>query len=238
MLEDFLNIAISQIGYKEGKNNKTKYGAWYGLDNNPWCAMFISWCANKSGILETKIPKYASCTTGFNWFKRKNLISSKPSVGAIGFVMTSSTHAEHTFIVEKFSGNYVYTIEGNLNNKVMRNKRKLSVTLKFANIKYDEYFVVGGYELLYNKALRKDHKIANNIVKIKELPKNSIARKFLTIEEKNQEKLKNQDAYLKEGSKPMIREIYKESNGRIWGRYISYWIVLQNKDKTKQAKKI
>ena len=25
MLEDFLNVAISQIGYSEGKNNKTKY---------------------------------------------------------------------------------------------------------------------------------------------------------------------------------------------------------------------
>ena len=232
MLEDFLNVAISQIGYVEGKNNKTKYGAWYGLDNNPWCAMFISWCANNAGILGTKIPKYASCTTGFNWFKRKGLISYKPSVGAIGFVMSTSTHADHTFIVEKVSGNYVYTIEGNLNNKVMRNKRKLSVTLKFANVKYDEYFVAGDYYLLYNKALRSDHKIANNIVKVKDIPKTSIVRKYLTTN------IEKSDAYLKEGTEFKVREIYKESNNRIWGKYASYWLVLQNKDKTKQAKKI
>lgn len=232
MVEDFLKVAISQIGYTEGKNNKTKYGAWYGLDNNPWCAMFISWCANQAGILGTKIPKYASCTTGFNWFKRKNLISNTPSVGAIGFVMTSSTHAEHTFIVEKVNGNYVYTIEGNLDNKVKRNKRKIGVTLKFANVKYDEYFVTGDYKLLYNKALRKDHKLGNNIVKVKDIPKNSIVRKYLTT---NRE---NADAYLKEGTEFKVREIYKESNGRIWGKYATYYLVLQNIDKTKQAKRI
>lgn len=230
MLEDFLKVAISQIGYTEGKNNKTKYGAWYGLDNNPWCAMFISWCANECGILNTKIVKYASCTTGFNWFKRKGLISSNPSVGAIGFVMTSSTHAEHTFIVEKVSGNYVYTIEGNLNNKVMRNKRKIGTTLKFANIKYDEYFVVGDYKLLYNKALRKEHKLGNNIAKVKEC--SSLVKKYLTT---NRE---NADAYLKEGTEFKVRSVFKESNGRIWGKYASYYLVLQNKDKTKQAKKI
>ena len=230
MLEDFLKEARNQIGYKEEKNNKTKYGKWYGLDNNPWCAMFISWCANNVGIMGTKIPKYASCTTGFNWFKRKNLISSTPTVGSIGFVMTSSTHSEHTFIVEKVSGDYVYTIEGNLNDKVMRNKRKIGATLKFANVKYDEYFTTGDYELLYNKALRKDHKIANNIVKVKDCSK--LVKNYLTS------KLNNADAYLKEGTQFKVRSIYKESNGRIWGKYASYWLVLQNKDKTKQAKKI
>lgn len=230
MLEDFLNVARGQIGYVEGKNNKTKYGAWYGLDNNPWCAMFISWCANQCGILNTKIPKFASCTTGFNWFKRKNLISSTPTVGSIGFVMTSSTHAEHTFIVEKVKGNYVYTIEGNLNNKVMRNKRKIGVTLKFANIKYDEYFTTGDYKLLYNKALRKDHKIVNNIAKVKEC--SALVQKYLTST------LKNADAYLKEGTEFKVRAIYKESNGRVWGKYSKYWLVLCNKDGTKQAKKL
>ncbi len=39
-----IDIAKNEIGYQEGKNNNTKYGKWYGLNNNPWCAMFVSWC--------------------------------------------------------------------------------------------------------------------------------------------------------------------------------------------------
>src|SRR3712207_8950822 len=40
---------------------RSKYGAWYGLDGNSWCAMFVSWCANEAGILNRTVPKYASC---------------------------------------------------------------------------------------------------------------------------------------------------------------------------------
>ena len=37
--------AITQIGIKESPfgSNKTKYGAWYGMDGQPWCAMFCTW---------------------------------------------------------------------------------------------------------------------------------------------------------------------------------------------------
>ena len=63
--DEIVEIALSQKGYKEGPNNDTKYGAWYGLNYNPWCAMFVSWCADQIGILNTLIPKFAGCTTGF-----------------------------------------------------------------------------------------------------------------------------------------------------------------------------
>ena len=45
--DDIVDMAISQLGYTEGPNNDTKYGDWYGLPNQPWCAMFVSWCANQ-----------------------------------------------------------------------------------------------------------------------------------------------------------------------------------------------
>ena len=64
--EEFLEIARSQIGYQEGYNNDTKYGAWYGLNNEPWCAMFCSWCCNEVGMLDVAFPKFAGCTTGFH----------------------------------------------------------------------------------------------------------------------------------------------------------------------------
>jgi hypothetical protein len=31
-----VDIAKAELGYKEIGNNDTKYGKWYGLNNNPW----------------------------------------------------------------------------------------------------------------------------------------------------------------------------------------------------------
>lgn len=126
MLEEFLNVARKELGYKEGKNNASKYGKWYGLDNNPWCAMFVSWCANQVGILGSKIPKYASSSIGYNWFKSRGLATSKPKPGYVGFLKGTTSIASHTFIVEAVDGKTITTIEGNLNDKVMRYTRKLS----------------------------------------------------------------------------------------------------------------
>ena len=46
-IEDILAIAETQVGYAEGANNETKFGAWYPMNYNPWCAMFVSWCAEQ-----------------------------------------------------------------------------------------------------------------------------------------------------------------------------------------------
>src|SRR6478609_570389 len=35
----------TQLGYVEGRNNNTKYGRWFGLNYNAWCAMFKVWVA-------------------------------------------------------------------------------------------------------------------------------------------------------------------------------------------------
>ena len=50
MRNDIVGVALTQVGYKEGSNNYTKYGVWYGLSNSPWCGMFVSWCAKEAGI--------------------------------------------------------------------------------------------------------------------------------------------------------------------------------------------
>jgi hypothetical protein len=38
--------AVSHLGDKEQPpdSNRTKYGKWYGIDGQPWCAMFVSYC--------------------------------------------------------------------------------------------------------------------------------------------------------------------------------------------------
>lgn len=140
MVEKFLNIARGEIGYKERGNNNTKYGVWYGINPGAWCAMFISWVAAQVGILGTKIPKYAGCGTGYNWFKKKGLITKNPKPGYIGFLTSTSGTSSHTFIVEKVEGTKITTIEGNLDNVVKRNTRYTTDKniLGFGIVKFEE----------------------------------------------------------------------------------------------------
>lgn len=56
-----LDVARREIGAVESPagSNRTKYGAWFGLDGNPWCMMFVQWCFAQAG---TPLPaRTASC---------------------------------------------------------------------------------------------------------------------------------------------------------------------------------
>jgi hypothetical protein len=61
-----IDIAKKEIGYKEGTNNDTKYGIWFGLNHQPWCMMFIVWCYAQAG-LSSKILKTAGCQAFEAW---------------------------------------------------------------------------------------------------------------------------------------------------------------------------
>lgn len=43
--------AESQLGYKESPpgTNDNKYGVWYPMNYQPWCAMFVTWCYENEG---------------------------------------------------------------------------------------------------------------------------------------------------------------------------------------------
>lgn len=141
MIDKFLKVAYSQVGYLEKKSNKdldsktansgngnyTKYGAWYGVNPGAWCGMFVSWCANQVGILNKLVPKFAKVGNGYKWFRDKGKLTMNPRRGDIGFLKPtkSTTLASHTFIVYEVNGNEITTIEGNLNNRVMINHRNL-----------------------------------------------------------------------------------------------------------------
>lgn len=136
-LDRFVSIAVSQLGYREKGSNNTKYGEWYGMNNEPWCAMFISWCANESGILNTLVPKYASCEMGVDYYKNRRRYRTRksgytPKKGDIIFFYSSnySIPYYHTGIVEYVSSGIVHTIEGNTDNMVARR----SYSLSYSNI--------------------------------------------------------------------------------------------------------
>lgn len=52
VVADLLAVERSQLGVKESPSgsNRTKYGVEYGLNGQPWCAIFQWWCFKKVGI--------------------------------------------------------------------------------------------------------------------------------------------------------------------------------------------
>ena len=105
--------AVSQIGYKEKGNNDTIYGAWYGMNYQPWCMMFISWCAAQCGISTGTIPKLAYVPYCMDFYQKQGRYKAKgtyrPEAGDLILYGSNS----HIGIVEKVQGNTVFTIEGN-----------------------------------------------------------------------------------------------------------------------------
>ena len=119
---NIIEIARKEIGNKGGE----KYWRWYGFNQREnWCAIFVSWCANESGIINNTIPKFSLCTDGVKWYKDHNQWENKsyiPQTGDIIFFdWNGDGHVQHVGIVEKEENGKVYTIEGNSNDEV-RNK--------------------------------------------------------------------------------------------------------------------
>ena len=128
---DIIGVARTQIGYRETFDNRTKYGAWLGVDDLPWCASFISWCARQAGIPTSVIKNSSVASPGYSYFNltRKDGREYTPVPGDLFFKRDFS----HVGLVYQVVGEYIYTIEGNTNYLgaedglyVMVHKRKIS----------------------------------------------------------------------------------------------------------------
>ena len=118
--QQIVSVAMGQIGNSGGQ----KFWSWYGFDSHvEWCACFVSWCADQSGLIESgKVPKFSLCSSGVTWFQGKNKWQSggtTPSAGMIIFFdWDHDGTSDHVGIVEKCEGGRVYTIEGNSSDQV------------------------------------------------------------------------------------------------------------------------
>jgi hypothetical protein len=111
-----LTVAASQLGYREGPNNDTIFGAEYGMNHVAWCGIFQWWVNLHSGCADF-CPKFAYTPAGAEWFRDHDRWGSVPRIGALGFVYSSTQgRIHHVFRVEKIVGSYVLTLEGNTNN--------------------------------------------------------------------------------------------------------------------------
>lgn len=130
---DIVEVALEEIGTKESGNNITKYGEWIGMNGQPWCHSFVSWCGNECGYISAKIiPKTAACETGRQWFighgrYQKAGESYIPKAGdIIYFDYGHEGVSHHVGIVEYAENGIVHTIEGNKSNMVRKCRYRLT----------------------------------------------------------------------------------------------------------------
>ena len=124
---DIVKVAKKELGNAGGE----KYWRWYGFPSRvEWCCIFVSWCANQCGYLDSGlVPRYSVVDDGADWFRAKNQWlpgSATPSPGNIIFFDWEydglDGNGDHTGIVEKVENGIVYTIEGNSGDAVRQNQ--------------------------------------------------------------------------------------------------------------------
>ncbi|MFE5896863.1 peptidoglycan-binding protein [Streptomyces sp. NPDC056488] len=148
-----ISAATAALGYKEGRNNDTHYGRWYGLNFNPWCDMAVSKWGADSGNAAV-VGRFAYCPSHVNWFKARgqwhgrNVAAKRGDV--VFFSWDGGPVADHVGIVTEDAapGESVRTIEGNTSSGsagsqdngdgVYRRTRNRSVILGFGRPAYDQ----------------------------------------------------------------------------------------------------
>lgn len=124
-----IDLAKSQVGYREGANNYTKYADDPGItklygwtpQNQPWCCVFVNWCYLTtfgydigSGLT---YGGTAACSNSAQLFKSAGAWKNTPEVGDQAFFL-SGGGINHTGIVVEVNGSSFTTVEGNYSDKV------------------------------------------------------------------------------------------------------------------------
>jgi len=111
--QDALNLARSKLNYGEGpRNNETMFGAWAGMNFEPWCDMFVSWVLDQIGL---GIGKQTYCPSTVVYWRALQRLYTSPQVGDQAIYFWNGQYA-HTGLVESVDGGYINAIEGNTND--------------------------------------------------------------------------------------------------------------------------
>ena len=137
-----LQKAITQLGVTESpaNSNNNKYGSWYGVNYQPWCAMFVTWCFEQTGDSPSfvKGSRYAYCPyivadARANRYGLKTTDDPIPG-DVVVYDWSYDTVYDHVGIFEKWVGGGTFqAIEGNTSyssnsngGEVMRRERSKS----------------------------------------------------------------------------------------------------------------
>ena len=125
MANKLVEVAQHELDTYKAGSRGSKYRSWLRPNAGyfPWCATFVSWCANKAKIPKTIIPhSYARVNSFYDYFVKNkhgtwhsSSSSYKPRPGdlVIWHDYDNAAHASHIGIVKKYEKGMVTTIEGN-----------------------------------------------------------------------------------------------------------------------------
>jgi peptidoglycan hydrolase-like protein with peptidoglycan-binding domain len=113
--------ARTQRGYREGpRRDQTRFGAWYGWNEVPWCAIFVSWVFWHEGLPlpATTAKGFASCAAGRDWFRRQGRWRPPTAAAQPGwlafFDWSADPGLDHVgIVIRRLSDGRILTIEGN-----------------------------------------------------------------------------------------------------------------------------
>lgn len=138
-MQDFFEVAKTQMGYVEGEDEDTKFSLWYGMPNSPWCCMFLVWCARQAELPTSMIPQTASVSFIYSKYEYYSGTNYTPKPGDLFMTRTKG----HIGIVYQVDGEEFITLEGNSNPDrsqygygAMSNRRVIS----------EYYFIPMSYE--------------------------------------------------------------------------------------------
>lgn len=126
-----LEAAKQHLNYKETPVNKTIFGEWYGMDGNPWCAMFVSWAFHQAGegkkVNASSKKGFASCDAGMKWFAKKGKlvpIAQAQAGDIVFFQFDADAQPDHVGIVERNNTKLkrLVCIEGNTSANSMNSQ--------------------------------------------------------------------------------------------------------------------
>lgn len=147
--KDLLDLARGELGYCEAPagSNKTKYGAWFGLNGQPWCMMFLQWLFHQAGAEALLPAKTASCGALMRAAQKVGLwVSSGYRAGdLVIYDFSGGAATDHCGIVETVETETLTAIEGNTavgndsnGGMVMRRSRSLRLVVGAVRPRYQE----------------------------------------------------------------------------------------------------
>ena len=125
-LSKVMELCKASVGYTEGANNDTTFGKWFGLNNQPWCAMAASKMYFDAGIIgsvaNTK-KGFASCDAWLKYLTKNNQLvplGQAKRGDLVFFQFDEDAQPDHVGIV-KFHNTklkYIQVFEGNTSSGV------------------------------------------------------------------------------------------------------------------------
>ena len=120
-IKTLLDLCKTSLGYTEGTNNDTTFGKWYGLNNQPWCAMAASKMYFDAGMIKAVANTkkgFASCDAWLKYLTKSNQlvpIGQAQAGDIVFFQFDEDAQPDHVGIVKSHNTvlKVLYVYEGN-----------------------------------------------------------------------------------------------------------------------------